>query len=73
MGVIKPSNRTMYMGCKTRVDFITSSMSINWFDEIVFVLYFKDSTTYQIAVVHYIINVFKIQSLIGHFPGNFFL
>ena len=33
----------MYMGSETRVDFITSSMSINWLDEIIFVLYFNDS------------------------------
>ena len=34
----------MYMGSETRVDFIASSMSINWLDEIIFVLYFNDSS-----------------------------
>ena len=43
MGVIKPLNRRMYWGSKAGADFITSSMSIIWFDEIVSVLYFNDN------------------------------
>ena len=64
---------TLYMGVsKTRVDFIASSMSVNWFDEIVSVLHFNDNNNLPDWNSPLYTKCFKIQPLIDHFREKFF-
>ena len=72
MGVIKLPNRGMYWSSKTRVDFIVSSMSINWFDEIVCVLHFIDNNKLPDRNSQLYNKCFKIKPFIDHFRENFF-
>ena len=72
MGVIKLPNRRMYWNSKTRVDFTASSMSVNWFDEIVSVLHFNDNNNLPDWNSPLYTKCFKIQPLIDHFREKFF-
>ena len=63
----------MYWSFKTRVDFIASSMSISWFDEIVSVLHFNNNNNVPDRNNPLYNKCFKIQPLIDHFREKFFV